>query len=355
MVVKRPPVVSVICISFNQEKYITQALDGFVMQKTDFVFEVIIADDSSSDDTPRIIDEYARKYPDIIKPILRKKNLGPQANFVDALKKGSGNYIAICEGDDFWTDPFKLQKQVDFLDSHKSSSLVFHPVRVFFENHEQEDTIFPKTTDARMFTVSNLLKNNFIQTNSVMYRRISYDAISLDVMPFDWYLHLFHAKGGKIGFINEVMSAYRRHVGGIWWETTHKGEDEIWKRYGVAHMALYSEMLKMYDDKPENRQIIDEHVQGTVNILNRIDHSEGTNLISEFVERLPGLIAPLLLSLSRVTYENYEQLKKHEKELQVARDTINDLQLEKEQIITSKTYKVATKLAKASHIARGIK
>jgi glycosyltransferase involved in cell wall biosynthesis len=98
------PKVSIISTTYNHEKYIRAALDGFIAQKTNFSFEVIIADDHSKDKTPKIIQEYADKYPHLIKTIIRSKNMGVVANMVDVLQRARGKYIAICEGDDFWTD-----------------------------------------------------------------------------------------------------------------------------------------------------------------------------------------------------------------------------------------------------------
>src|SRR5690606_17979110 len=134
-----------------------------------------------------IIKEYATKYPGIIKPILRKKNLGPQKNFLDVLRASKGEYIALCEGDDYWTDSSKLQKQVDFMDAHPGYALCFHLVRVFFEEKSKPDQIYPKTDKSKGLRTQNLLKENFIQTNSVMYRRQNYKDLPDNILPLDWF------------------------------------------------------------------------------------------------------------------------------------------------------------------------
>lgn len=279
--------VSIVCISYNQENYIAQTLESFVSQEPNFNFEVIIADDKSSDNTPNIINEYALRYPDIIKPVLRRKNLGPQQNFVDALKRATGDYIAICEGDDFWTDTQKLQKQADFLDTHDAYNIVFHPVRVFFENHEEEDAIYPLTSDTKEFTLKNLLKNNYIQTNSVMYRKINYDRLSLDVMPFDWYLHLSHVGNGKIGFINDVMSAYRRHAGGIWWNQ-HSQPQLIWKKYAYNYLKLLHEIMLLHGKNTENKKIINNHISGSYEaIASLLPDDDVNNMVTRSIAEMP--------------------------------------------------------------------
>ena len=128
------PLVSVVSITYNQEKFIREALEGMVLQKTNFDFEIIVADDASTDATAAIIQEYADAYPGLIKPVLRKKNLGAIANSLSSLRLARGKYLALCEGDDYWTDENKLQKQVDFLEAHQDYALCFHPVRVFFDD-----------------------------------------------------------------------------------------------------------------------------------------------------------------------------------------------------------------------------
>ena len=222
----------IVCITYNQGLFIRQALNSFLMQKTNFPFEVIIGDDCSTDSTPRIIKEYSKKYPEIIKPILREENIGATQNFVDTLSRAKTKYLAICEGDDYWTDPLKLQKQVDFLESHPDYSICFHPVEVKWEDGSYPDSIFPN--DKTRFykdtlELSDLLKHNFIQTNSVMYRwRFHKDSLSLipdNILPGDWFLHLLHAQVGKIGFIPDVMAVYRKHNGGIWYGAS---EDPMW-------------------------------------------------------------------------------------------------------------------------------
>lgn len=229
------PKVSVLCITYNHARFIRDALDGFVMQKTNFPFEVLIHDDASTDGTADIIREYTEKYPDIIKPILQTENQWSRGvDFIGTFlcPKIRGQYVCLNEGDDYWTDPYKLQKQVDFMDAHTDYSVCFHPVRVVWDNGTHPDSIFPskkhrfnKTT----LELSDLLKHNFIQTNSVMYRW-RHDCVSLrpiGILPGDWYLHLLHAQVGKIGFISDIMSVYRRNDGGIW---TGAYETDKWFR-----------------------------------------------------------------------------------------------------------------------------
>jgi len=312
--VKSVPKVSVVTVCYNQEKYIEEALQGFVNQQTDFPFEVIVSDDKSTDSTPEIIKKYAKEYPEIIKPILRKTNVGAVKNFVEAMRATTGTYVALCEGDDFWSDPTKLQRQVDFLDKHPDYTVCFHPVRVFFEGNVQEEFIFPTGADRpKLFTTKTLLQRNFIQTNSAMYRRPkSYDDLPEAILPLDWYLHLYHAKNGKIGFIDRVMGAYRRHPGGLWWDS-YAGIHKIWKKYGSAHLAMYVEILKLYGDKPEYRKIIESHVIRLLDDLQYVDKKFQERLVKKAIAAFPDggelYIRHLLEQVSQLDEHSKEQAK----------------------------------------------
>jgi glycosyltransferase involved in cell wall biosynthesis len=255
----KAPKVSVLCLAYNQIKFIRQALESVVSQKTDFDFEVIINDDASNDGTADVIREYQKKYPQIVKPYFQKENQyskgvrGLTARFL--LPRAAGEYIAMCEGDDYFTDTGKLQMQADFLDRNPGHSLCFHPVKVVYENNEAPDYIFPADRTPSRFTLKELVRANYIQTNSVMYRRAKYDGLPLDILPGDWFLHLYHAQHGRIGFLDRVMSVYRKHSGGIWWSTDANREG-FFRKHGPMHLAMYLEVFKMYGHENEYREII---------------------------------------------------------------------------------------------------
>ena len=242
------PLVSICCITYNHEKYIRQTLEGFIMQNTEFPYEVLINDDASTDNTADIIREYEKKYPDIIKPTYQNENQFSKGTSIFATStfpRIKGKYVALCEGDDYWTDPLKLQKQVDFLDAHPECSICFHPVKVIYVDGSKPDDVFPSAKvrfNKTVLAVTDLVQHNFIQTNSVMYRwmlsgkNIS-EVFPNDILPIDWYLHLLHAEKGSIGFIDEVMSVYRRHSGGIWWEASNN-IIEHHKKYGFKELKF---------------------------------------------------------------------------------------------------------------------
>lgn len=216
------PLVSICCITFNHERYIKDALDGFVMQKTTFPFEIVISDDCSKDNTRAIIEEYKEKYPNLIRDISPKKNKGAFANFTYVQEQALGKYVAICEGDDYWTDPHKLQKQVDFLETHPDYSMCCHGADVKNETSRQIDSACEHMTTREYFP-----KDAFpmwqIPTASIVYRREEvrqYQVTQMqDFSALDVVLILCCMHVGRVWGFADHMSVYRMNPGGM---TSHK-------------------------------------------------------------------------------------------------------------------------------------
>lgn len=219
------PLVSICCLAFNHERYIKQSIEGFLMQQTNFNFEILIHEDCSKDKTADIIREYVAKYPDIIKPIYQIENQyskGVNVNSKIQFPRAKGNYIAMCEGDDYWTDPLKLQKQVDFMEENKDISLCFHNSEVVFETStNKEDRGLKIVTENRAFGAHEILKQWVIPTASVLFRkdllnRRYYDiADNKKFMYGDIILFLSLAERGTLFGQSDFMSVYRRHEGGV--------------------------------------------------------------------------------------------------------------------------------------------
>lgn len=310
------PKLTVVSISYNQEKYIRQALESFLMQKTNFPIEIIIADDASTDKTQEIIAEYAEKYPEKIKPVFRKKNLGAMENFIETLASVKSEYVIYCEGDDYFTDSLKLQKQVDFLDANPDYSICFHPVRVFFEDGSRADDIFPTKEmllDRTTFELDDLIKQNFMQTNSVMYRwRFNEENIKeifpKDIMPGDWFLHLLHSQKGKIKYIDEVMADYRRHQEGIWWESSINAE-KIHLKYGIQELNFHKAVENLI---AENKVIYHKSlIRMAIQFLVMYIKNKKSDDVLKVLESCPEVEA-IFTSDTRI--ESLEiRLKKHKK------------------------------------------
>ena len=205
-------------ITYNHEKYIKQALDGVLMQAVDFDFEIIIGEDCSTDQTRKIILDYKAKYPDKIKLILQKENVGMMRNFIDSLSFCSGKYISLCEGDDYWTDPCKLQKQIAFLEENPEFSICFHNMNIQREGRSNRNCL-TNVNQREITTMKDLARNgNYIYTASCVFKK-SFSQLPdwLRQCPVgDYPLHLINSQYGKIRFINEVMGAYRIHHDSAW-------------------------------------------------------------------------------------------------------------------------------------------
>lgn len=213
------PLVSICCITYNHAPFIRQCLDGFMMQKTSFSFEIIVHDDASTDNTAEIINEYASK-DDRIKAILRKENIKSTGVAVLPIvyKEARGKYIAICEGDDYWIDPYKLQKQFDFLESHPDFSMCFHS---YYEKKGEKLDLKPYTLKDELSLVDFATSIGGIQTLTVFHRNLitsTANETSQNKINFtgSYFLYAMLAKVGKLKFINEPMAVYRVHGGGLW-------------------------------------------------------------------------------------------------------------------------------------------
>lgn len=235
--------VTIVTTTYNHEKYIAKAIDSFLIQKTNFPFKILISDDKSTDKTAEILKEYQNKYPEKIEIINHETNLGAMGNFIDTLSRVKDTeYVALCDGDDYWTDENKLQKQVEFLDNHKDFTICFHPSRMFFENGEKQDEILSVDTP-EVTTLTDLVKWNYIIANSVVYRWKFNDTdlrviFPENIVPGDYYIHLLHAKTGKIKKINEVMSDYRKHEAGFWYSNAYD-KDTFSLKYGKKFLNFY--------------------------------------------------------------------------------------------------------------------
>lgn len=209
---------SINCITYNHEKFIAQAMDGFLMQETDFDFEIVVGEDCSTDNTRQILLAYKEKYPDKIKLLLNEKNMGMQQNGAQTGAACTGRYMAICEGDDYWTDPLKLQKQVDFLEANPDFATTFHRVEIKFEDSGKESEL-SNENQKETTTFEDLAAGNFIHTLSCVFRTNLFGDLPewYNEMPIgDYPLHLLNAQYGKIKFFEDTMGVYRIHNSGSW-------------------------------------------------------------------------------------------------------------------------------------------
>jgi len=234
---------SVCLITYNHERFITQALESALAQKTSFEFEIVVGEDCSADLTRQIVVEYQQRYPNKIRLMLPEKNLGANRNFASTLQACRGQYIALLEGDDYWTDPSKLQEQVNFLDSHEECAICFHAVRVFHEDGNGAPRNSPRFGHKKISTIEDLLGvGNFIPTCATVFRNGligEFPDWFYTLRIADFSLHVLNAQYGKIGYINKVMGAYRIHSGGTFSAANTSGNArEVVRTYDYLNSYL---------------------------------------------------------------------------------------------------------------------
>ena len=214
------PKVSVYCITYNHGPFIAQALDSFLAQQTTFDVEIVVGDDASRDNTQAVLLDYQRRFPGKIKLLLNQTNRGAIHNFIDTYHACRGGYVATCEGDDYWTDPLKLQKQADFLDRHPDFSMCFHNADVRTDNNSEPPYLLNPPDQKAVTTLQDLIGEKetwFMATASILLRKTF-----LPVLPAwiaesksgDIPLNILLAQRGPIGYLDDVMSVYRKHGGG---------------------------------------------------------------------------------------------------------------------------------------------
>lgn len=207
-------ILSVCMITYNHERYIRDAIEGVIMQKTDFQFELVIGEDCSTDHTLNICKEYLNKYPDLIKLLTVEKNIGAMPNMIRTINSCNGKYIAFCEGDDYWINPNKLQKQVDFLARNIEYSVCFHEALILWDDKSKPPKYFCPPNQNETSTIEDVVDNNwFVPSASIVFRNEIIKPLPdwfNNIHNGDFALLLLLANKGKIGYINEVMSIYRK-------------------------------------------------------------------------------------------------------------------------------------------------
>ena len=213
------PLVTVDIATYNHERFIRRAVESALSQRTTFPFEIIIGEDCSTDRTREIVRELQRMHPDRIKLLLQQANVGCSANLASIRAEYRGRYVAFLEGDDYWTDPSKLQRQVDFMETHPACMVCHHRIEAVDDATGAVAYEFPEPEYRRTADWKDLLRVNFIQTCSTVYRREALIAITpalKRLKMLDWVTALFAARRGSIGYIDRGMAVYRLHGASMW-------------------------------------------------------------------------------------------------------------------------------------------
>jgi glycosyltransferase involved in cell wall biosynthesis len=211
--------VSVLIITYNHERFIADAIQSVLLQDVNFAYEIVIGEDCSQDRTRDIILAFQSRYPHKVRLLPAEEHLGMHANFDRTLQACRGQYIALLEGDDYWTSPQKLQRQVTFLDAHPECAICFHNVCAVDGRGEAAGGCSVGPEQSEISTLEDVITRHFTPTCSLMVRRGLVrrmpDWVS-ELAMADWPFVILNAQHGTVGYINEVMAAYRIHSGGVY-------------------------------------------------------------------------------------------------------------------------------------------
>lgn len=277
------PLVSICCVTYNHEQFIAQCLDGFVMQQTNFTFEILVHEDASTDKTAIIVKEYEANYPQLFRCIYQNENQFQKQNtLINILFPLSrGKYLTLCEGDDYWTDPFKLQKQVDFLESSPSFSGIFHETQIIIEPSKLKGAIYGREAPDVCTPEDTISNGSLFHTSSFLFKKSAgiIPQWFTKVVSADMALFSIVAGFGPLKKIPEVMSVYRKHDASLTSSSYvinsyHQKRIELIQYLNEHHKFMYQTKAK---------QVIDFHNKALGHIHKT---SVKKNILVKFKEKL---------------------------------------------------------------------
>jgi glycosyltransferase involved in cell wall biosynthesis len=261
------PLVDIIMPTYNHERFVAQAIESVLAQKTAFRYRLLVGDDCSTDGTQAVVRSYAERHPDKIEFIFSPVNLGPLHRdrvSLQLLRRSTAKYAAVLEGDDYWTSPDKLQKQADYLEAHPDCALCFHNARMVFEDHSEPPSNYCPADQKEVSTLEDIVAQCFLIPCTVMFRNKLLGELPdcfYRVTNADWILFVLLAEHGYFRYLNEVMATYRQHGNGLW--------------QGLAHAARLRTHINTY-------RTIDEHL-----------NFRYTEIISEKISHLHDALSQL--------------------------------------------------------------
>lgn len=301
--------VTVICVTYNHENYIAQALDSFLAQKTNFKFKVFVGEDCGTDRTADIIREYAARYPDIVVPFLREKNMGPQRNALDMCAQATSPYLAFCDGDDYWTDEYKLQKQYDYMEAHPEYRFCFAKTEIiagegwahagYYRPNAEGRYIIPECLPSYKPITPPVYAAQFVAELMLGHTSTFFFRWNYDIVFPDWFFEGVYGdaalrliqlgEDGTAGFIEDVVSVYRINETGVF--TSYKDTNEMFVNTRLEYVRWISGILTWYQDNKmrkypktelENRLILEVN-----NYFSAAISRGETERITQFFEKYP--------------------------------------------------------------------
>ncbi len=301
------PKLSVVIITYNQEKYLKTAIESVLKQKTDIEYELIISDDASNDSTADIIKMYAQKY-SFIKPILNENNLGASKNYMEAIKNAIGEYIVVFEGDDYWIDENKIQKQYDFLKENKDYFAVSHVLSMrddnnnFYGTAPSDDRIVGKDATMELF-----LKGITFSCMATMYRNVFldkqtyekyYSYVTAHRMVADFSLCMIFLTQGKLKVLEEALSVYR--VSGETINTTSYNYQMNYNQKTLDHMFILRETEKFFENKYNLKSLKLDLTPRVFYLLTEKILKKDVKALLEILNKIPGEIKLHLIVYSPI-------------------------------------------------------
>lgn len=302
--------ISVCMITYGHEKYIRQAIEGVLMQECDFEVELILSNDCSPDQTDKVIQEILSNHPKAssIKYFKHEKNIGMMANFIFAMQECHGSYIALCEGDDYWTDPLKLQKQIIFLQDNKDYVLCFHPVNVLKINGQIVNDFITKVPE-NYETIETLASSgNYIHTPSVVFRNIISDfPFEFEQTPIgDYFLYLMLAQYGKLKCLETKMAVYRYGVG------VFSGTSSL--NIAKCNLQLLTCLLSYFQKENINKILLKQHLQTVIHLEEAVHNVYSNSFVSNnFVFKLLKTIRKDYKTPKKISRKIFNKLKNSKK------------------------------------------
>jgi glycosyltransferase involved in cell wall biosynthesis len=286
-------------ITYNHERFIAQAIESVLAQKVDFEVELIVGEDCSTDGTRRIVQEYAHKYPNVIRALLPDKNVGAQKNCISVFEACAGDFIACLEGDDFWTDPQKLAKQAAFLDANSECVSCFHNVIMFSDDQSNSspDLSLNKKGNCLMcrpgikarYSQKDFFKGNIIPTCSVIFRREAvgkfppwFEKLSVGDLP----LHVLCTEHGMAGYLQDVMAAYRVHSGSFW-------SSKPFLDKALLEIKMFEELERYLQSRPQSDAILASRRQAVLAISRsrgKLELARARQWLDSSPEKVPDAI-----------------------------------------------------------------
>lgn len=296
--------VSVLVVTYNQKNFAPRAVASALMQKTNFEFEIVVGDDCSTDGTLETLSEIQHSRPDRVRLLPSSRNLGfsGKNNFVRTLRACRGHYVAVLEGDDYWTSPHKLQRQADFLDQNPDCSAVFHNVLVVYEGKTRRHLFHGGLLQNR-FSCRDLLHRNWVASGSVMFRNRLWRELPpwfFRTLLGDWALHVIHSRYGDLAYLDEVLGVYRIHRAGVWSAGGSSAPVQEIRRL-KEHLHFYrlaNEYLECRYDRLIRREVADRCYQIAGHYRRLEDWKNVSRFLMRGLKSAPEARKPLRLFLA---------------------------------------------------------